>query len=379
MTHEPSPTPASTPGEDPPQHPPGSEAPPAAEPSPPIRIEFDIATGAILKVGAAILSVWLFTKVWPVVVLLILSLMLFATFNPLVRRLQERLNRAWAITAVTLGIVAVGTVLLVMMIPPLVRQARNLLVHLPEYAVAMESAARKTGMPIKLAASAKAWTAQVSSLGPQLIQVFSTVLSGITGVMTVAVLTIYLLIDGPRVGTVIMRTFPRDERLPIRRMLAEIGTQVGSYMRGQMITSGLAGVFALGILLVFKVPEPLALAFLMALTDAIPMVGPLIGTVPAVMMALTKGTPTAMAVAVAYVIYNQIENHFIIPRVYGGAMKLPPSVILIAILVGATLMGILGAVLALPVAAAVPVVMRFVDEWRERQAEGVNPMPQSPP
>jgi predicted PurR-regulated permease PerM len=159
-------------------------------------------------------------------------------------------------------------------------------------------------------------------------------------------------------------------------MLAEISAQVGGYMRGQLVTSALAGLFSFALLVALHVPEPLALAFVMAAADAIPMVGPLIGTVPAVLMALTLGAPTALAVGAGYVIYHLFESHVLVPRIYGNIMKLSPSVIIIAILIGATLMGILGALLALPVAAAVPVVLRYVGEWRDRETEpSVAPLP----
>jgi predicted PurR-regulated permease PerM len=177
------------------------------------------------------------------------------------------------------------------------------------------------------------------------------------------------LIDGPRVEIELMRLLPRAERLPARQMLAEIATQVGAYMRGQVLTSVLAGLFALLLLWAFRVPEPLALACLMAVADAIPMVGPLLGSVPAVLMALTQSVPTALAVGIGYVLYFQLESHVLVPRIYGKSMKLSSSAVVIAMSMGATLIGILGAVLALPVAAAVPVVLRFVSEWREREAE----------
>jgi predicted PurR-regulated permease PerM len=333
------------------------------------RVEHDITPAAIGKVGGAILGVWLVLKVWPVVVLLVLSLMLVATFNPLVRRLQARLNRTWALTAVIVGVILSGALLLALMIPPFVRQASGLMRHLPEYAASMEAAVQRAGLSVKLSSFTRNWTEQVSAAGPQLLDLLGTVLSGITGVLTVAVLTIYLLIEGPRVGSGLVRLFPRAERLPVRQLLAEIGQQVGSYMRGQLLTSLLAGLFSYVLLLVFRVPEPLALAFLMAVADAVPMVGPLIGTVPAVLMALTRGGPTALAVGIGYLVYHQIESHLIVPRIYGSTMKLPASVILIAILIGATLMGILGALLAIPVAAAVPALLRFAGEWRDRQAE----------
>jgi predicted PurR-regulated permease PerM len=341
-------------------------------PAPPdqtIHVVNDIAPAALFKVIGAVLGVWLVIQVWPVIVLVLLSLMLVATFNPMVRRLQARFNRTWAITAVTLGIVLLVGVLLVLIIPPIIRQGQNLLAHLPEYTRAMETMARRAGAPVKLSALTTQWTHRIASVGPEMLTLLSTVLSGVTGVLTVAVLTIYLLIDGPRVGMGLMRLLPRTERLPARQMLAEIAVQVGGYMRGQLLTSALAGLFSFVLLLAFRVPEPLALAFMMAVADAVPMVGPLIGTVPAVLMALTLGGPTALAVGIGYVLYHQLESHLLVPRIYGNTMKLSPSVIVIAILIGATLMGILGALLALPMAAAVPVILRFVADWREREGE----------
>jgi predicted PurR-regulated permease PerM len=87
-------------------------------------------------------------------------------------------------------------------------------------------------------------------------------------------------------------------------------------------------------------------------------------------MALTRGTPVALIVLVGHVIYQQIENHVLVPRIYGSTMSLSPSIVVLAILIGATLMGILGALLALPVAAAVPVVLRYIQEWHEREEAG---------
>ena len=304
-----------------------AKKPPAAPRAEVRRVEHDIAPAALVKVGAALLGVWLVGKIWPVIVLVLLSLMLVATFNPGVRRLQGRVSRPWAITAVTFGLFLLCVVLLLLMIPPLVRQGQGLMVHLPRYAQAMEAAAHRAGIPLKLSAAATNWTRRISSLGPELLDVLATVLSGVTGVLTVTVLTIYLLVDGPRVGMGLMRLLPRAERLPARQMLAEIADQVGGYMRGQLITSALAGLFAFVLLLVLRVPEPLALAFLMAVADAVPMVGPLLGTVPAVLMALTRGGPTALAVGIGYVLYLQFESHLLVPRIYGKTMKLSSSVI----------------------------------------------------
>jgi predicted PurR-regulated permease PerM len=92
-----------------------------------------------------------------------------------------------------------------------------------------------------------------------------------------------------------------------------------------------------------------------------------------VLIALTRGTPVALIVLAAFVLYHQIESHVLVPRIYGRTMSLSPSIVVIAILIGATLMGILGALLALPVAAAVPVVLRYIQEWQDREEAGQTP------
>jgi predicted PurR-regulated permease PerM len=217
------------------------------------RREVEVTPATVDRVGAALFTLWLkiaatliiarlLLLVWPVIVLLILSLMLVATFNPLVHRLQTRLTRVWAITAVVLGCIVAGAGLLVLMIPPLVRQARQLLVHLPQYLAQIENSARQMGIPIHLSRTGLDRSKRLASVGPQLLNVLGTVLGGVTGVLTVAVLTTYLLIDGSRVAMSLFRLLPRHQRLPARQMFGAIGLQVGSYMRGQLITSALAGL-----------------------------------------------------------------------------------------------------------------------------------------
>jgi predicted PurR-regulated permease PerM len=325
-----------------------------------------------LKIAVTILGALLFIHIWPVLVLIILSLMIVATFNPVVRRLQSKLTRGWAITVVVSAAFGAVLAILAAIIPPLARQAQNLVSHFPQYLNKIEHAAKGAGIPVNLQGSKLDLTSQAARIGPDSIAYALTVFSSIMGVLTVAVLTVYLLVDGPSVASSAVGLLPKRQRLHVRRLFGEIGIQVGDYIRGQLITSVLAGIFSYVILLALGVPEPLALAFLMALFDAVPMAGPLIGTVPAVLVALTKDTTTALMVLAGYVIYHQIESHILVPRIYGKTMKLSPSIIVIAILIGATLLGILGALLALPVAAAVPVIFRFVQEWRQREDEALS-------
>lgn len=320
-----------------------------------------------LKIGATLVAAKLVIVLWPVFSLVLLSLLLVAAFNPVVRRLQNRLSRGKAITVVVGGAVTLITGLLALMIPPLLGEGRRLLTELPRHLGQLKALAREQGISVRFGDLNLPATTQGPSIGPESVQALTPIFSAAAAVLTVAVLTAYLLIDGPRVATGLLSLLPRHHRLPVRQMFGEIGGQVGNYMRGQLITSGLAGGFTLAVLLLCGVPQPFALAFLMAVADAIPLVGPIIGTVPAVLMALTQGTTTALIVLVSLVVYQGIEGYILVPRIYGTTMRLTSTAIVLATLIGATLFGMLGVVLALPVAAAVPVALRYLREMRERE------------
>jgi predicted PurR-regulated permease PerM len=334
-------------------------------------VEIDIAPAAIAKILGTVAALMLLAGIWQILVWIVISLMFVATFNPLVRRMQSHVQRPWAITAlVTLCVGSFG-LLLALVIPPLLRQGESTAARLPEYLTQVEATAARMHLHVNMHAAAAHWS---SRAGAHVLDYSLLLVNSLLGIFTVFVLTIYLLVEGPQVATSLTSLLPRGDRLHVRRMFGEIGVQVGAYMRGQLITSSLAGLFAFIILFALKVPEPLALAFLMMLADLVPIVGPLLGTVPALLMALTQGVPVAVEVLVGYIIYLQVEANFISPRVYGSALKLSPFVVLVALLIGGALMGMLGAMLALPVAAAIPIVVRYVTEWRERsEAEAAPP------
>ena len=137
--------------------------------------------------------------------------------------------------------------------------------------------------------------------------------------------------------------------------------------RALVALSLLFGIFAYVVLSILGVPQPLLLAILAAVADAIPVVGVAIATIPAVLLALTISTPVAGIVLALYLAYQQVENYVIVPRVYRGTLELHPFAVLLAVLVGAQLLGVLGVLLALPIAAAVPVIERI---WGGRSSSG---------
>lgn len=329
------------------------------------RVTFDIAPPAIFKVLMTVATIWLVMRIFPVLILVILSLMLVATFNPLVRKWQARLGRSWAIVAVVTALIVAFLGTLALLIPPMVIQGAKVVNNLPVYSQQIQNLLAQHHIRYDIQKQVEQASGKFSESTPQMMSILSSIVNVVAAFATVAILTIYLLIEGPDVGTAVMRLLPRSERLRARKLFMAIGLQVGGYMRGQIITSAMAGVFSFITCWVVGVPAALALGALAAIADAIPLIGLLIALAPAAMLALTVSPSKAGIVVVAYLVYHQLEDHFIAPKVYGSALGLSLSVIVISILIGVELMGMLGAVLALPVAAAIPSIIAFIQEWQE--------------
>jgi predicted PurR-regulated permease PerM len=329
------------------------------------RVTFDIAPAAIYKVLFTVATIWLLIRIFPVLILIVLSLMLVATFNPLVRKWQARLGRSWAIVAVVTALIGLFLGTLAVLIPSLLSQGANLIQNAPHYTQQLQNLLAQHHVHINIQKHVEQFSGTVTEATPEMMSIVSGAVGVVTAFVTVGILTIYLLIEGPEVGTAVMRLLPRRERLRTRKLVMEIGTQVGGYMRGQIITSALAGVFSFMTCWIVGVPAALALGALAAIADAIPLIGLLVALVPAALLALTVSPSKAGIVIVAYLFYHQVEDHFIAPKVYGAALGLSLSIIVISILIGVELMGMLGAVLALPVAAAIPSIISFIQEWQE--------------
>jgi predicted PurR-regulated permease PerM len=145
----------------------------------------------------------------------------------------------------------------------------------------------------------------------------------------------------------------------LSRVMLNLETIVGGYIRGQVLTSLLMGVFVFGLLTTCRIPNAMALAIFAGLADVLPYVGVFLSVGAAVLAALPLGLGTTLVVLVAMLAYEEFESRFLVPRIYGRALRLPPSIVMVALLAGGTLMGVVGALLALPVAAA---MRMLVDE-----------------
>jgi predicted PurR-regulated permease PerM len=191
------------------------------------------------------------------------------------------------------------------------------------------------------------------SYSPQIVEIVGYAVTAIF-------LAVYLLIDRDRMRGGLFALVPRRHHVRLSRIMLGLEVIVGGYVRGQALTSVLMGVFTFVVLLIAGVPNATALAVFAGLADVLPYVGGLLACGPAVLAALPHGITGAIAVLVALVIYQEFESRFIVPRVYGNVLRLPSAVVIVALLIGGKLLGILGALLALPIAAAIRLIIEEI-------------------
>jgi predicted PurR-regulated permease PerM len=186
------------------------------------------------------------------------------------------------------------------------------------------------------------------------------VLDTLVSTLTVLVLTIYFLADLPRIRKLIYRLVPGSRRPRAILLGDEIFGKVGGYVLGNLITSLIAAALAFVWLVIWHVPYPLLLSLMVALFDLIPVIGALTGGIIVTLVSLTISVPVAIATAVYFTVYKHAEDYFIVPRIIGRTVDVPATATLVAVLVGGTALGIVGALIAIPVAAAIRLLLHEV-------------------
>jgi predicted PurR-regulated permease PerM len=339
------------------------------------------------KVAATILVVLglarLVLVVGPVLILILISMVLAIGFQPAVEWMERRgLKRGWAVAlGILLGMLLAGGFLW-LVLPDIVRQASELAEAVPGYLADLQ---RGEGF-LSEAIREFDLIQRVQDLGARLPATVLGILGGLASfvfsALTVLILTIYFTVNMPRMRAGVARLLrPGGEREEFEAILLRSTEQVGGYVLGQLVVISIAGVAAFIALAIIGVPFAAAIAFFVAVLDLIPTIGAIIAAVLASAVAAFQGVPQLVATAAYFLIYQQIENYFIQPRVMGRTINISAALVIIAVLIGGTLLGPVGAILAIPMAAIVKVVLHelFVEDRiqevqeEERRLSGEHP------
>ena len=341
----------------------------------------EITPRSIALIVATMAGLWLAYQLRLVGLLLLMALILAGTINPLIEWMEQRsIRRIYALVLVFAVSLLVAVGFLFLTIPPLVDQLTQLVKDAPatrERLIAFLSE-RSITRPLAHAVQSAELEATFSRIESYLLGYSSRAVLVIGSAGTTLVLSFYLLADGKRTQGVAFALVPREYHMRLARIIQNMERIVGGYMRGQIITSAAIGVFTFLLLMLCRVPNALSLALFAAVVDVLPFVGGLLVIVPAMLSALPVGMPIVLAVFASLTLYMQFESRILVPRVYGTALRLSPTAVILALVAGGTLMGIIGALLALPIAAGLLMVLEELrvelpgDDSVNRSVEALN-------
>ena len=323
-------------------------------------VRFEIAPRSIAWILATIVGVWLFLQLRAIVLLLVVALVFAGTFNPLVEWMERRgVKRVYALTLLSVALLLVTSLLVFLTGPPLIEQLAQIVRDAPRHREQLIALLQQRDFTAPLARAVQNAGLQeiFARIERDLVGYSSHAVIAVGWAVTTLFLAFYFLADGKRTQGALYAIVPRDYHMRLARILQNLEVIVGGYMRGQLITSAAIGVFTFALLVICKVPNALSLALFAALVDVIPFIGGLLATAPAVLAALSRGVPVGMVVLVALFVYQELENRILVPRVYGRALRLAPITVVLALLAGGMLLGVIGALLALPIAAGLQMML----------------------
>jgi predicted PurR-regulated permease PerM len=278
-------------------------------------------------------------------------------------------------------------------VPPIVDQANNLATNAPQYArdltktvqenKTLHDLDKKYDLTAKIEQQAGKLPAKVGDAAGVLASVGASIVSSIFAGVTILILSIFMVGAAPRWRKAFVRLHDEHRARALNRLFDRTGNAVGGYVRGALLQAVIAGVSSWIVLEILGVPYPVALALIIALLDLVPLVGATLGAVVVGIVTLFNDFPTATIVwAVWSVVYQQIENTVIQPRIQSRAVQVEPFVVLVAVLFGSTLFGVFGALLAIPAAATLQIAIYEYSLYRQqRLSEDADeePPPDPPP
>jgi predicted PurR-regulated permease PerM len=340
-----------------------AEPMPVADRVPP-GLVFRWAAAATLGVLVVLLTGYALYTVRSILVLVVIALFVAVSLDPAVRWLIKRgLGRPAAVTIVILFVLTLFGVFIWSIVPPLVEQGGKLfsdlpgyLRKLPEESKTFRELSNRYNLTNRLSTLAADLPTRAAGSAVGFVQQF---LGAVLSTVTVLVLAIYFMADMPRMRRGLVRLFPHRRRPQVADIINVVVDKVGAYMIGNLIISLFAGVSTFLCLAMLKVPFALPLAVTVAITDLIPLIGATLGAALGVLVTFfTVGPwPGGVAALVFFVVYQQVENYLIAPRVLRNTVDLSSVAVLLVALIGGSVLGVVGALMSIPIAAAVKVVL----------------------
>lgn len=335
---------------------------PPPENAPPQRLAIHIPWVTFIKVFVALLTAYAVYVLWPLLLLVFLALFLAVTLHAFVDWLDTKGMAHWfSLLIVIGGVLALLGIGIALIFPALIDQGTSFSNNFPKLREETLNQLPVSGaIRLKInhlldgvnLSEANTWLGHLMSAGGQ-------ALGGISQIILLLVIAMYMLIDGSKIYAWLLAFFSPFNRRKLHATAEEISKVIFGYVSGQVITSALVMVYSFAVLSWLHVPGALMLSILAGILDVLPILGFIISTVPAFLLALSVSPRTGFVVLGLYLLFHAFENYFIVPRVYGKSLRLSTLTVLLGLLAGALLAGIPGALAALPVIASYAAIERI--------------------
>ena len=327
---------------------------------------FRVVFTASLALAAASLLAFALYSVRNLLILILAAVFLAVGLDPAVRRLQSwGFRRGQAIGVILLAAVVVLVGFIAAITPPLAEQVAGFAANVPDYInrlseriPQLEGFITERDIAARLESATSSIPGQIAGSIGGILGVAGSVIASIFNTVTVIVLTVYFSISLQRIQQGTLKLVPRSKRDRVQELADPILTKIGGYIGGNVAVSIIAGVFAFIFLAIAGVPFPVALALWVAIADLIPLVGAILGAVPAVIVAFFVSPAIGIATLIYFFVYQQVENYVIVPRVMTRAVDLSPAAVLLAALIGGSLLGVVGVLMAVPATAAIKLLVQ---------------------
>jgi predicted PurR-regulated permease PerM len=306
---------------------------------------------------------------------LLIAAFIAVALSPPVNYLAGRMRRGLAITIVYLGLLLVPIGLIALIVPPLVTQANEFAQNLPEYARDVEEFVQDNErlrnlnedyqITEKLQQEADKLPERLGGAAQTLGDVGFGIVNSVFALLTILILTAFMLSNGRRWRDALLANQPAERRDRMRRSLDHMSSAVSGYVAGALTVAAIAGILAYLVLLILGVPFRAPLAVMVGLFSLIPLVGATIAAVIVGIVTVFNDFPSATILwAVWAILYQQLENNLIQPQIQKRTVNVHPFITIVAVLFGSALIGVLGAIVAIPIAASIQILLREYWDWR---------------
>jgi predicted PurR-regulated permease PerM len=344
----------------------------------------------MLTVVAVVVTLWLMYLLRrPLTWIFIAGFLAIVVSGP-VNFLARRMRRGFAVAIVYLVLILTPFALIALLVPPIVTQANNLVQNLPDYAQQftefvnendrLRQLQEEYDITGRLEEAAGELPSRLGDAAGVLGDIGVGLVNSIFAAVTIIVLSIFMLSSGRRFMDAWIREYQPDREEWWNRLFERIGNAIGNYVAGALLQATIAGVTSYIMLLILGIDFALPLAVIVFLLDLIPLVGATLGAIIVGIVTLFSDFPVDTIIwAVFAIVYQQVENNIIQPRIQARAVQLDPLIVLVSVLFGSALAGVLGALLAIPVAAALQITYREYRAQKRQAPSVIRPGPEPSP